>query len=240
MNKQPSTTPPPTPQPPPVPSATPSTAGTPPPPPVTKPLVPPITQQAKLSRQGWSGWARQLPHINLPAAKPNFQLIDRDKLRQALHDADPTVVKGIEQDLDFLEHELMRLFRERDAEAAIQQNRYRLYQVTYIVLAALATLIGSLQALVLNSDRALLPWLAFGETLVALFATFLATISGREPPLPLYLNNRKRAEGLRREYFRFLMNLPPYDTVQGADRHVMLSQRAADINRGVFPEEGTQ
>jgi hypothetical protein len=72
---------------------------------------------------------------------------------------------------------------------------------------------------------------------VALLATFLATISGRESPLPIWLNNRRRAEQLRREYFRYLMNLPPYDSIEGYQRQMAASRRAADINRGVFPEE---
>jgi hypothetical protein len=216
----------------------PSTAGANPPPPAVKPPEQPISQQKPTFRANWPSWAKQLPVLRFQPPDPNFQLIDRDKLRQILKDASPDIVKRVEDDLNFLENELLRLFRDRDYEAAMQQNRYRLYQIMYILLAALATLIGSLQALVLNSNRGLLPWLAFGETLVALLATFLATISGREPPLPLYLNNRRRAESLRREYFRFLINLPPYDTVAGPDRRQMLSTRAADINRGVFPDEG--
>ena len=152
---------------------------------------------------------------------------------------DAAAIKRIETDMQFLEAELLRLFRDRDYEASMQQNRYRLVQIGYIVLAALATLFGSLQALALNSaDNRLLPWMAFAETLVALIVTFLATVSGREPPLPLYLTNRRRAESLRREYFRYLMNLPPYDSVEGPQRRVMLSSRSADINRGVFPDEG--
>jgi hypothetical protein len=216
----------------------PSTAGTNPPPPAVKPEEAPITQQRGEFRANWPSWAKQLPQLKFPTPNPNFELIDRKRLKEILKDADPTITKRIEDDLQFLENELLRLFRDRDYEAAMQQNRYRLYQILYILLAALATLLGSIQALVLNTNRTLLPWLAFGETLVALLATFLATISGREPPLPLYLNNRRRAESLRREYFRFLMNLPPYDTVEGPDRRQMLAVRSADINRGVFPDEG--
>lgn len=225
----------------------PSTAGTPPPPPMIPstpaPGMPapmaPVSQQSPKFREGWPSWAKQLPRLRFPPPDPTFQLIDLARMREALKDADPQAVQRIERDIAFLEHELLRLFRERDYEAAVQQNRYRLYQISYILLAALATLIGSLQTLALNANRQLLPWFAFAETLVALLATFLATISGREPPLPLYLNNRRRAESLRREYFRYLMNMPPYDSVDGPDRRMMLSARAADINRGVFPDEGT-
>ena len=196
--------------------------------------------QGKLARAYWPTWAKQLPYTRLPPANPNFQLIDPNELEAALQGADPAEVKRIKDDIAFMDHELLRLFRQQDREAAVQQNRYRLYQIGYILLSALATLIGSLQALTLAGQRELMPWFAFGETVVALCATFLATISGREPPLALYLNSRRRAESLRREYFRYLMNLPPYDSVAGAQRRMLLSSRAADVNRGVFPGEGTK
>ena len=196
--------------------------------------------QGKSTRSRWPIWAKQLPYLRIPPASPNFQLIDPLALDTVLQGADPAEIKRIKEDIAFTEHELLRLFRQQDREAAVQQNRYRLYQISYILLSALATLIGSLQALTLAGRRELMPWFAFGETLVALSATFLATIAGREPPLVLYLNSRRRAESLRREYFRFLMNLPPYDSVTGPQRRMLLSSRAADVNRGVFPGEGTK
>jgi hypothetical protein len=201
----------------------------------------PISQTPSDYRAGWAVWAKQLPRINFPPPQPNFQLIDKNRLREILieKNVDPAVIQRIETDMNFLDQELLRLFRDRDFEASMQQNRYRLFQIGYIVLAALATLFGSFQALTLNtSNQNLLLLMSFLETIVALLVTFLATISGREPPLPLYLTNRRRAESLRREYFRYLVNLPPYDTVEGPQRRVMLSSRAADINRGVFPDEG--
>jgi hypothetical protein len=196
--------------------------------------------QGKLTRSRWPIWAKQLPYLRMPPANPNFQLIDPGELEVALKGADSAEVKRIQDDIAFMDHELLRLFAQQDREAAVQQNRYRLYQIGYILLAALATLIGSLQALTLAGQRELMPWFAFGETIVALCATFLATIAGREPPLVLYLNSRRRAESLRREYFRFLMNLPPYDSVTGPQRRMMLASRAADVNRGVFPGEGNK
>ena len=197
----------------------------------------PITAEKTGFRQNWPEWAKQLPRLKFPPPSGDFQLISVERLREVLADGDPAALHRVEQDLVFLEHELLRLFRERDYEAKMQQNRYRLYQISYIMLAALATLIGSLQGLALNTQPHTMPWLAFFETVIALAATFLAAISGREPPLPLYLNNRRRAESLRREYFRYIMNLSPYDSVEGPKRRMLLSARAADINRGVFPEE---
>ncbi|MCC7450014.1 MAG: DUF4231 domain-containing protein [Anaerolineae bacterium] len=194
--------------------------------------------QGLSSRTRWPMWAKQLPYARMPAVQQDFQLIDPDELDTVLQGVDPAEIQRIKEDIRFLDRELLRLFRQQDREAAVQQNRYRQYQIGYIFLSALATLIGSLQALTLAGRREWMPWFAFGETVVALLATFLATISGREPPLPLYLNSRRRAESLRREYFRFLMNLEPYDSVTGARRRMLLSSRAANINRGVIPDEG--
>jgi hypothetical protein len=106
-----------------------------------------------------------------------------------------------------------------------------------MILASVATLIGSLQVITLDAFPSWLPWFAFLETIVALFTTFIATVQGSRPPLQLWLLNRRRTEYLRREYFRFLADTPPYDGLHDADRRRMLARRAADINRGVDPED---
>ncbi len=201
------------------------------------PSAEPVTQERKDFRKNWPVWAKQLPRWTFPQPNQTFQLIDLEKLETILKDADPQSAQQIRDDMAFLEHELLRFFRDRDYEASKEQNQYRKYQIGYIVLAASATLIGSVQALSLNNAPNLVPFFAFLETVIALLATFLATISGREPPLPLWLANRRRAESLRREYFRYLMNVPPYDGVSGFERRRLLSTRAADINRGVFPPD---
>ncbi len=205
-----------------------------------KPVAPITGEVRKEFRKNWPVWAQQLPRLKFPPINQNFQLIDMYQLDDTLKDADPAVVKHLREELAFLDQELLRFFRYRDYEAKQQQNRYRLFQLGFLMLAALAALLGSLQALALSPEsRSLVPLLAFGATLVSLFATFLATISGREPPMPAWLNNRRRAESLRREYFRYLMNMSPYDTMDGYKRRVLLSTRAADINRGVFPDDTT-
>lgn len=201
----------------------------------THPIV--TQDRHKDFRDRWPDWMKQLPRFSFPPPNPGFELIDSAGLDELLKGKDPEAIKTIKDDLHFMDHELMRLFRERDYEASRQQNRYRLYQIGYILLATLATLIGSFQALALNSAPRLLPAFAFGETLVALAATFLSSISGRESPFELWMINRRRAESLRREYFRYLINLPPYNQLEGFNKRRMLSRRAADINRGVFPTE---
>jgi len=199
----------------------------------------PVTQGGGSNlRRKMAAWIQELPTFNFPSElDPNFQLIDPAKLEAALQSADPAARQRVMEDLVFLEHEILRLFRERDHEAKNQQNRYRLYQLVYIFLAALAGMIGSIQAIALSHSPNALPFWAFLETVVALIVTYLATISGREPPMPLWLTNRRRAEQLRREYFRYLMNMPPYDDLEGYQRQTELSKRVANINRGVYPEE---
>jgi heme exporter protein D len=199
------------------------------------------TQQRAGFRQGWPEWARQLPRMDFEKEpNPNYKLIKPEEMAQILAAADPESLKRLQEDIDFLDHELLRLFRQRDFEASLNQNRYRLFQIRFMLLAAIATVIGALQGLALGNNNALVPWLAFAETVVALVVTYQATISGRESPLPLWLQNRRRAEYLRREYFRYLMDLPPYDTVEGYERKLLLSTRAANINRGIYPDQQSE
>ncbi|MCS6871536.1 MAG: DUF4231 domain-containing protein [Anaerolineae bacterium] len=217
----------------------------------------PRSQQKGDPRRRWPAWAKQLPYFKLPPPDPNFSLIPKQEALELLR-PDPSKVpdstatahapfratdktlRAIEEDLDLLEREVLQLFRERDLEAKVQQNRYRLYQISFIVLSALATTIGSLLALALTQQPPTwVPVLGFAETVVALLATFLAQISGRESPFILWLENRRAAEGLRREYFRYLMRLPPYDdeAMQPYERRLLLAERAALINRGTSPDD---
>jgi hypothetical protein len=183
---------------------------------------------------------KQLPRLRAPEPDPNFKLIDPVQLEPVLASFPAVARARVLADIQELEAELMPLFREQDARAAYYQNQHRLYQITYIMLATAATILGSAQALSLAGRPAYVPVLAFGETVIALFATYLATISGREPPYPRWLDHRRKAETLRREYFRYLMNLQPYQDLPGDkpyERKYLLAQRCADINRGMFPEE---
>ncbi len=200
----------------------------------------PNTQAKTDHRKNWPEWMKQLPRLKF-AMQPNqdYQLIDRNSKawQEATQGMNPESLAKIEEDIEFLEYELLRLFRERDYKAAFNQNLYRVYQIAFMLLASAATIIGGLQGLSIGTNPNLVPILALLETVVALFTTYLATLSGREPPLPLWINNRRRAEYLRREYFRFLANLPPYDTLDGYKRKQLLSERAADINRGMYPDK---
>jgi len=222
-------------QPPAPPSSTPESNPTPAPPAVEQPK----TQQVNPNRRNkWPMWAQQLPSSGFPKEpNPNFRLIDINDLRESLKNKDAEAVRRIEDDINYLEHEMLRLFRERDHRASSYQNRYRGFQIIFLVLSAFATLTGSLQALFLDSQPNLVPWFAFLTTIIALFTAYFSTLSGRESSLQLFLTNRQRAEALRREYFRYLMLMPPYDIEDEIQRKLIMSQRAANINRGVDPQD---
>lgn len=198
-----------------------------------------VTQEKSGFRHGWPAWLKQMPQMTFPPPDDKFVIIKQADIDKILAGKDPKAIQQIKDDIAFLDKELVRLFRDRDYEAKYQQNRYRVIQIAYMTLATVATLIGSVLALALNSSPNLVPWLAFAETIIALLTTYIATVSGREPPMPLWLENRRKAEHLRREYFRYLMNLEPYDELEGYRRRQTLSERAANINRGFFPETET-
>jgi hypothetical protein len=197
----------------------------------------PISQEKnRTHRKRWSAWRKQMPRLRFPPPNNDFRIIDDATLIRYLRTiGDKDAALRIRADIEHLNQELLPLFRQRDYEAKLQQNRYRLFQISYILLAALATLLGGLLGLSISSNPLLVPFLAFCETLVSLLTVFLATISGREPPMQLWMSNRKCAEMLRQEYFRYLANLEPYDTATGYRRQMLLSQRAAKLNGGSLP-----
>ena len=201
----------------------------------------PSTQGRKDFRKRLPVWIQEMPQFgNFQPAEPNlnFQLLDKQAIQDAVKDFPDEVKKEIFDDIDFMDYEMLRLFRERDHQAKYNQNRYRRRQILLLLLAVSATLIGSLQVIALNSSPEIMPLFAFMETLVALFTAFVAAVGGRESPQEGWLSNRRRAEQMRREYFQYLTHMPPYDEIAGYQRRMLLSKRAADINRGMYPQDG--
>ena len=202
---------------------------------------PEAMSQAKPTRRGWQlEFLRQMPHVRFSSTREaNFQLLPPEKIREVLHDMPSDIVEKIIADMQAIEHDHLRLFRERDYEAAEEQNRYRLYQLGYMLLATLATFFGSLQAVLFGTDPKYVALFAFAQTVIAGLSTFLSFISTREPPFQRWMENRRRAEFLRREYFRYLVSQPPYNdrTLRGFQRERLLAKRAAEANNGVYPSE---
>lgn len=179
-----------------------------------------------------------------PKTDQNFQLIDPEKLREHLvkkglaTEENQEAIDTIIADMKWMDREIHELFLQRDAEASHHQSRYRRQQIIYMVLALLATIVGSLQALaldgVLNEGGVL--YFSYFETLIALIATFVATIAADRPAFPEWMKNRNRSEKLRQEYYRYLLNGYPYTDLNDIDRRLLLSSRAAKINRGQEPD----
>lgn len=208
--------------------------------------VKPITQEKPDYRAGLPEFVKQLPRLRFPPPKPDFTIIKPDELAavlQAQNISDATIQQLV-REINDIDHDVMRLFRQRDYEASQQQNRYRLYQMGYMALATAATFFGSLQALAFGSEPRLVAAFALVQTIIAGFSTFLSFISTREPPLPRWMDNRRKAEFMRREYYRYLLNLPPYRAL-GEDgkprpRYDIkgdLAERVAKANQGKYPEE---
>ncbi|MCB9455425.1 MAG: DUF4231 domain-containing protein [Anaerolineaceae bacterium] len=212
-----------------------------------KPVKQDFASMGRRSRRSrWPAWAQFLPLFNFPdSPNYNFSLILRDWIPEILQKHglnNPQIQNSILEDLDFLDYELQRLFRERDFAAKRSQNDNRMAQVLFMFLAMIATLIGSLQALALTGNPEWMPYFAFAETLVALLTTYIATTRGRKDHGQSWYSNRARAEFLRREFFRYLMRIDPYSALSPVERRSLLSLRAAEINRGTFPtvEEETK
>ena len=199
----------------------------------------PVTQEKPSFRQYMPEWVRQLPKLRFPPADEHFQLLEEAKFRSVLQGVDSTIVEEIVQDLKEIDHDIMRQFRERDYEASQQQNAYRLYQLGYMFLATAATFFGSAQALSFGSNPDIVALFALLQTIISGLAVFLSFISTREPPLPRWMENRRKAEFLRREYFRYLVGLPPYDNpnLKPHERKRELGLRAAKAINEAFPIE---
>lgn len=192
------------------------------------------------AKTSWAEWLRQFPSFRFPS-EPNesFMLVNEEDLQElfAAKQVDPNsaAAQRVKEDLDHLNKELMPLFRERDFISAREQNRYRLFQLSFMLLASLATAIGSLQVWALTNARDAIVVLGLMETVVALVTTFIATLKGNRQPLPSWLENRRMAEQLRREYFRYLTDTPPYNGLDGSQRRRRLARRAAAINNREDP-----
>lgn len=163
--------------------------------------------------------------------------VDKNNKKKSFQVAStPEAVNRLKQDLDTLETELMPLFRVRDHAAKRDQNRYRRYQISFIFLATMATAVGSFQVWALQTAPEFIVWLGLLETAIALFTTFIATLIGTRQPLGEWLENRRLAEQLRREFFRYLMDIEPYDKLERPAREKHLAQRAAAINNRTDPD----
>ncbi len=205
-----------------------------------QPIAQRAAEQRKAQFSGWVWW-QQRPKRAFPnEPDPNFKLVSDEMLEQLTQEfrLSPAAMARIRQDLGHLDHELLRYFRETDHAAKKFQNGFRLYNVRILILAAVATMIGAFQAISLSIDPSLLLVLGAAETIVALYTVYVVNTRSQDASLDDWLKNRRQSEQLRREFFRYLLYLPPY--MEGEleyERKRKLSRRAASIYADQFPEE---
>jgi len=203
------------------------------------PAPQPVSQQSPSSRKA-PEWRRRFPKLKADPIKNDFQLLDPARLEEMLKTLNPAAADRFRKDIQFLEQPLLRLFRERDHEAYVHQNTHRLFQLSFIILSVIATVVGAFLTLTLTSNATVAALLGVTEAIIASATAALASLQGNRPPQALWLQNRLRAEYLRREYFRYLMNLEPYTSLDEVQRRRMLEMRAAEINMGMLPETPTE
>lgn len=144
----------------------------------------------------------------------------------------------LDADLKDLRDELMPLFQELDLRATVAQNRYKFFQISFLVLAAATTAVGSLQLLVVDDPgNSLISVFGLTETFLSLVTIFLVNIQGNDSPFTKWLTARQRAEQLRREYFRYVTDSIPYSKIPSIPvRRRLMAMRATAINEGKDPD----
>lgn len=136
---------------------------------------------------------RRLPVVNRPVASPIV----------------PTEAKAqfpdLGDDLDFLEEWLVPRFTECDLRAQREQNRHRREQLLLVGAGSLGAVLGGLQA---AFDH--VKWPAVLLTLVAVLSAVFAQRVQHGQALPVYLDERARAERLRSLYFQYVVRVERY------------------------------
>ncbi|MDZ4768305.1 MAG: SUMF1/EgtB/PvdO family nonheme iron enzyme [Chloroflexota bacterium] len=189
-------------------------------------------------RSAWHELVRLLPKLRFKQLNTNFQLIPKDDLTALMQTLRSEARRSISSDIDHLEHDLLPLFRQRDYAAAAAQNSFRLGQLGYAVLVIAIIAMGSLALWLVFVNPTLTRFTAPGALALTLSVLYLVTIMKREPAYPRYLDSRRKAEALRREYFRYLARLSPYSQERDAiTRRYLLSERAANLNLGTDAAE---
>lgn len=96
-------------------------------------------------------------------------------------------------------------FEKLDLEALLEQTRHRRLQLLSLVLAALASVFGAVQAMVAERDDYW--WPGAAVAVIGLAAAAVTRYANQTAPMSKYLDSRARAEELRSLYFRYLGGL---------------------------------
>jgi hypothetical protein len=132
---------------------------------------------------------------------------------------------ALADDFAFLERALLPHFRELDNEALRAQNQFRLEQMALILGGTLATVLGAVQASLLNAA-----WPGIVEAVLAAGLTAVAFRAQALKAQERYFTNRLKAEMLRGEYFLFLGRISPY--AEDRECPQQLIRRVAEVKTG--------
>jgi Protein of unknown function (DUF4231) len=158
----------------------------------------------------------------------------RPRLRLRLTDSELIPAERFERypaladDLTTINKVIGPAFREFDLNAQRAQNRYWGQQVMLIVVTALTTAFGSVQAALSHQ--------VWPGVVVAIFGVLGAAVAGLGEEVAaqrIYLEQRTKAERLRSAAFGYLAELPPY---AGPDRLSKLASVVVDIEQGREPQ----
>ena len=131
---------------------------------------------------------------------------------------------ALAEDFALLDEYLMGYFWELDEEALKAQNQFRRGQIIVIIGAALATILGALQA---TYPTWKLP--SIFETALTTGLGILIVVARSQKIHEGYFTNRLKAERLRGEYFLFLGRAEPYSKDEA--RLSNLVRRVAEIRK---------
>jgi hypothetical protein len=135
---------------------------------------------------------------------------------------------ALKADLDAISELVAPAFGSYDLAAQREQNIYWRQQVLVIVIAALTTAFGAVQA-ALTSEV----WPGVVVSLLGGLSAAVAAMAKERGAQQGYLDNRTKAERLRAAAFAYLAELPPYT---GAERRVKLAGTVAEVAQGREPQ----
>ena len=135
---------------------------------------------------------------------------------------------ALKDDLDSVSEIVAPAFVSYDLAAQREQNTYWRQQVIVIVIGALASAFGAVQAALTNQV-----WPGVVVTLLGGLTAAVASLAKERGTQQAYLDNRTKAERLRTAAFAYLAELPPYT---GSDRKNKLADAVGAVAQGREPQ----
>ncbi len=169
---------------------------------------------------------RLLPRFTPPPKNPNFALVTPPYLDTVLSGLHDDAARLLRAEVAIADQVLLRPFSDSDYDAVRIHIRYRLIQLSSAALIiVMIALCGVGLWLAFSARSTPLTLALVGVVGLCLLVIYISG-GGRANLYNRYMNQRRSAEWLRREYFRFLARLAPYNGTEG-DRHRRVNERAA-------------